>query len=173
MHNVVKWPFYNIMHERVNTLEELAVILDPLHVTFQSRDDKTKVLIGFTAASKQSPLFIYMQYKVVLPNHDFVITPQHKLSPSVIRDKIIQEKVCSGDTAAHSGRSAKHLGSKVLHHLQDTKRIRKEHYIFDGSAINNMGEEKPVMIVTIVQQIEVQMKSLGTEKILNEPLTIL
>ena len=59
MHNVVKWPFYNIMHERVNTLEELAGILDPLHVTFQSRDDKTKVLIGLTAASKQSPLLIY------------------------------------------------------------------------------------------------------------------
>ena len=53
----------------------------------------------------------------MLPNHDFVITPQHKLSPSVIRDKIIQEKVYSGDTAAYSVRSAKHLGSKALHHL--------------------------------------------------------
>ena len=75
----------------INGLEELAGLLGPGEVTFHSQDNKAKVLIGITAASKQPLLLMHMEYKVTLPDHDYVIAPQHKLIPSVIGDMRILE----------------------------------------------------------------------------------
>lgn len=55
----------------------------PGHVFFLSQDDKAKVPIGLTAANKQSSLVMHVEYRVSLPDHDFVIGGQHKLCPSV------------------------------------------------------------------------------------------
>ena len=133
-----------------NALEELAGLLCPREVTFHSQDGKAKVLIGITAASKQAPLLMHMEYKVILPDHDFGVVSQHKLIPSVIGDMQVREKDFSGDAVTYSGptycaiRSSKHC---VYHHLQDMRRIRSLD-IFDGSFKKN-GEAKPVMIVTV------------------------
>lgn len=42
----------------------------------------------------------------------------------------------------------KHSGSSAYHHLQDMKHIQSSD-IFDESLINDNGESKPVMIVTV------------------------
>ena len=47
-------------------------------------DDKARVPIGLTAANKQSPLMIHVEYRVQLSDHDFVLAKSHKLVPSVI-----------------------------------------------------------------------------------------
>ena len=136
----------------INVLEELARFLGPSDVTFHSQDKKGKVPIGLTAASKQAPLLIYMEYKVTLPDQDYIITPQHKLIPSVIGDE--KEKDFSGDAVPSSGptycaiRSVKHSGFSAYHHLQDMKNIRSPD-IFDDSFNNDTSESKPVMIVTV------------------------
>ena len=90
------------MLELLNVLEELAGLLGPGDVTFYSQDDKAKVLIGLLAASKQPPLSIHMEYKVTLPDHSYVITPQNMLISSVIRDIRIPEKDFSGDNVTYS-----------------------------------------------------------------------
>ena len=48
-----------------------------------SMDDKAKVPIGVTAATKQAPLMMHVSYEVRLPDHDFVKATKHKLSPLV------------------------------------------------------------------------------------------
>jgi len=48
-----------------------------------SQDDKAKVNIGLVAANKQSPMLMHLDYRVQLPDHDFVIAAKHKLIPSV------------------------------------------------------------------------------------------
>ena len=96
---------------------------------------------------------MHMEYKVILPDHDYVVASQLKLIPSVIGDMQVRENDFSGDAVTYSGptycaiRSAKHSGSSAYHHLQDMKRIRLLD-IFDGSFKSN-GEAKPVMIVTV------------------------
>ena len=47
----------------IRSLEELAAILDPPEVTFHSQDDKAKVPIRLTPASKQASMFMHMEYQ--------------------------------------------------------------------------------------------------------------
>ena len=74
---------------------------------------------------------MHVEYKVTLPDHDFVIVPQHKLVPSVIGDMQVSPKTFSPEAVTYSGatyiavRSAKHLGSSAYNHLADMKRIRE------------------------------------------------
>ena len=145
-------PCTNFAKATINALEELAGLLCPREVTFHSQDDKAKVPIEITAASKQAPLVMHMEYNVTLPDHDYAVASQHKLIPSVIGDMQVRENDFFEDAVTYCGptycaiRSAKHCGSSAYHDLQDMKRIRLLD-IFHGSFKNN-GEAKPVMIVT-------------------------
>ena len=146
-------PCTNFAKDTINVLEELAGLLGSSEVTFHSQDDKAKVLIGITAASKQAPLLMHMEYKVILPDPDHVAASQQKLIPSVIDDMQVRENGFSGDAITYSDptycaiRSAKHSGTSAYHHLQDVKRILSFD-IFDRSFKNN-SEAKPVMIVKV------------------------
>ena len=93
----------NIGEATINALEELTGLFGPCEVTFHSQDDKAKVPIGITAASKQAPLLMHMEYKVILPDHDYVVASQHKLIPSVIGDMQVRENEFSGDAVTYSG----------------------------------------------------------------------
>lgn len=48
-----------------------------------AQDDKACVPMGITAANKQSPILMHVEYKVKLPDHDYVVAPSYKLIPSV------------------------------------------------------------------------------------------
>ncbi|XP_041371065.1 uncharacterized protein LOC121384651 [Gigantopelta aegis] len=138
----------------ISNLEELASLLGPGEVTFHSQDDKARVPIGLTAANKQAPLIMHMEYKIKLSDHDFVIAAQHKLVPSVIAAISIGKNSFDSPGVTYSGptyvgiRSAKHSSSSALHHLHDMKRIlslpefRESMYCQDGLP-------KPIMIITV------------------------
>ena len=49
---------------------------------FLSQNDKARVPLGLPAARKQAPLLMHLDYKISLPDHDFVIASGHKLIPS-------------------------------------------------------------------------------------------
>ena len=139
----------------IRSLEELSAILGPAEVTFHSQDDKAKVPIGLTAAKKQAPMIMHMEYQVTLPDHDFVVAPEHKLIPSVIGDmKVVKSKDLSNDAVTYSGatyigiRSAKHSGSSAFSHLQDMRRIRSPPE-FRSSFQNDRQQEKKVMIISV------------------------
>jgi len=58
---------------------------------FSKSYDKAKVPIGLTAANKQAPLLMHVEYRVTLPDHDWVIAGKHKLTPSVYAGIDIKE----------------------------------------------------------------------------------
>ena len=124
-------PSKKFAHTTIRTLEELAAILGPAEITFHSQDDKAKVPIGLTAANKQAPMLMHMEYQVKLPEHDFVLAAKHKLIPSVIGDiEVVKSKDLTNDVVTYSGatyigiRSAKHSESSAYAHLQDMNRVR-------------------------------------------------
>ena len=122
-------------------------------MTFHSQDDKCRVSIGIPAATKQAPLLMHTDYKVTLPDHDFVVAKAHKLIPSVIAACKIEENALNRCGVTYSGptyvaiRSAKHHSSTALSHLQDMKRVR-EIVEFRDNLHTSSGLSKPVMIIT-------------------------
>ena len=97
-------------------------LMGPAEVTFHSQDDKAKVFIVLTTASKQEPM-------VTLPDHDFVVAPKHNLIPSVIGDmRLVKRKYLRNDPVTYSGatdigiRSDKHSASSAFAHFQDMMR---------------------------------------------------
>lgn len=73
----------------ITHLEEIASILGPNEVFFLSQDDKARVPIGLAAANAQAPIIMHVEYRVVLPDHDWVVAPKHKLIPSVYAGKLL------------------------------------------------------------------------------------
>ena len=139
----------------IRSPEEVAAILGPAEVAFHSQDDKAKVPIGLTAANKQAPILMHMEYQVTLPDHDFVVASKHKLIPSVIGDlKLVKSKDLTNDSVTYSGatyvdtRSAKHSASSAFAHFQDMMRVQSLPE-FATSFQTDRHEEKKVMIVTV------------------------
>ncbi|XP_042896686.1 uncharacterized protein [Parasteatoda tepidariorum] len=139
----------------IQNLELLASILGPNEVFFISQDDKSRVPIGITAANKQSPLLMHVEYRVKLPDHDWVVAPSHKLIPSVyalinIENNQIQKK----SAVTYSGptyitiRSAKHSSSTAYSHAADIEHIF-ELPAFTGFLKQNDDSVKPVGIFTV------------------------
>jgi len=56
----------------INNMEEVAATLGPAEVCFLSQDDKARVPIGITAANKQVPMLMHLEYRVTFPDYDRV-----------------------------------------------------------------------------------------------------
>ena len=117
-----------------------------------SVDDKAKVPIGVTAANKQSPLIMHVDYEIILPDHDFVKATKLKLTPSVysaceIRttsSKVAPEISYSGPTSI-AIRSGKHDSSTAYSHDRDFDHVLK---LDEFQSIGkNGGELKPVAMI--------------------------
>lgn len=74
----------------INAIEELCSFLGPNEVLFMSNDDKARVCVGLTAAKRQAPMVMHVEYKVSLPDHDWVVAVKHKLIPSVYAGIVIK-----------------------------------------------------------------------------------
>ena len=85
-------------------MEQLISTLGSNQVALISQDDKSKVPIGLTAANKQAPMLMHLEYKVTLPDHDWVIASRHKLIPSVYAGiEIKNGKIGDPTCVAYSG----------------------------------------------------------------------
>lgn len=63
---------------------------------------------------------MHLQYRVSLPDHDWVIAEKHKLIPSVYAACVVtDEKVLYSGPTYISIRSGKHDGSSASSHLAD------------------------------------------------------
>lgn len=138
----------------IRNLEILTSILGPIEVCFISQDDKARVPIGMTAANKQSPLLMHVQYKVSLPDHDFVIANQHRLIPSVYAGcNIKTDSMGKPDAVSYSGptyisiRSGKHSSSTASSHASDFDRLANLD-CFKKIMYNDSNCMKPVMIIS-------------------------
>ena len=140
----------------IRGLEEVASLLGPEEVSFLSQDAKARVPIGITAANKQAPLMMHLEYKVTLPDHDYVKAPGHKLVPDVYAGiKINAPTNQFGDpkSVSYSGptyiaiRSAKHTQSTAFEHLHDIKTLT---YLpeFENIMLSSDRLPKPIRIIT-------------------------
>lgn len=109
-------------------METLASLLGAKQCAVISQDDKASVPLGITAANKQAPILMHMEYKVTLPDHDWVVAPRHKLIPSVYAGIVIKDTAkVTGDPSevTYSGptfvsvRSRKHSSSTAATHAFD------------------------------------------------------
>jgi hypothetical protein len=115
---------------------------------FLSQDEKARVPLGLPAANKQIPLFMHLEYKVTLPDHDFFIASRHKLIPSVYAVCVIRNGCVgySGPTLI-AIRSGKHDTSSAETHGFDFETLTglKE---FNEMMVYNR-KVKPVVIITV------------------------
>lgn len=138
----------------IRSLEELASVLGPNEVGFISQDDKARVAIGLTAANKQSPMLMHVEYKITLPDHDWIVANKHKLIPSVYAGiEIKPNGLGKPEAVGFSGptyiaiRSGKHASSTAFSHALDIKRLLTLES-FDGIFTFD-GLVKPVLIFTV------------------------
>ncbi|GBN50027.1 hypothetical protein AVEN_95582-1 [Araneus ventricosus] len=119
-----------------------------MQVFFLSQDDKARVPLGITTANKQAPILLHIEYRVCLPDHDWVI-------PSVYAGIMIAPKMPGQSKAVgYSGptfiaiRSGKHSSSTANIHAQDFETLLtlKE---FEELVKTEEGFIKPVIIITV------------------------
>ncbi|CAG4960750.1 unnamed protein product [Parnassius apollo] len=138
----------------IRSLETIASVLAFDPVTFLSQDNKARVPIGLTAANKQVPLLMHVEYKVSLPDHDFVIASGHKLIPSVYalcevkpNDMGRPEAVLYSEPTYIAIRSGKHSSSTATSHAQDLNTLLTIEYF--SKFIKNIDSKfKPVLIIS-------------------------
>ncbi|XP_037033492.1 uncharacterized protein LOC119072388 isoform X2 [Bradysia coprophila] len=138
----------------ISYLEEVASVLGPKEVLWLSQDDKARVPIGKTAANKQTPLVMHLEYRVQLPDHDWIVAEKHKLIPSVYAFiEIDTDKVGNKKAVTYSGptyisiRSAKHCSSTAYSHAKDMATLMDLEE-FETFCKDDSGEFKPIIIIT-------------------------
>lgn len=108
----------------VKHLKDLARLMGPEIVCVISQDDKAKVPLGLPAAKKQSPILMRMDYRIQLPDHDFVVASKHKLIPSVYAGlEVLNEGVSYSGPTYIAIRSGKHDSSTAPRHGEDLQRL--------------------------------------------------
>ena len=112
------------------SVETAISILGSRQVAVLSQDDKASLPIGVTAAKSQAPLLMHMEYKVSLPDHDFVVAASHRLRPSVYAGICIDDnKIGRPEAVGYSGptfialRSGEHTSSSAETHAEDLDRL--------------------------------------------------
>ena len=146
---------YMFARATIKNLEEIASVLGPQEVCFISQDDKARVPIGITAANKQAPLLMHLEYRVSLPDHDWVVATGHKLIPSVYAGVIIKEdNIGNNQAVSYSGptliaiQSGKHSSSTAFSHALDIE------CVFNTPEFNTITKTKhdhikPVVMLTV------------------------
>jgi len=98
---------------------------------------------------------MHVEYRIKLPDHDWVVADRHKLIPSVYAMLDIEPKKMGNLTAvSYSGptyiaiRSGKHDSSTAFSHGTDLETIlqREEHISYTKT---ETGETKPVIIIVV------------------------
>ena len=111
--------------------------------------------MGITAAKCQAPILMHMEYKVRLPDHDWVVGRGHKFTPSVYAGIIIEkDNIGKKEAVSHSGptciaiSSGKHSSSTASTHAVDLEKVI-ESEDFKPITKGSDGKTKPVMIVSV------------------------
>ena len=121
-----------------------------------SQDDKARVSIGLTAANKQRPLLMHVEYRVSLPEHDWVVATRHKLVPSVYAGIQIQSNgLGNREAVGYSGPtylsiiSGKHSSSTAFSHAPDFEKLLtlKKFEVITKSDIDRV--VKPIFIFKV------------------------
>lgn len=139
----------------IRMVDTLASMLGPKQIAYISQDDKARVKIGITAANKQTPRLMHVEYRIKLPDHDWVVASKHTLIPSVYAGIHIKSDNMHGspESVSFSGptyigiRSGKHSSSTAATHANDIDKLF-EMDIFN-EILRSENEIKPVLIISV------------------------
>lgn len=139
----------------IRSLESLASLLGPQQVFVLSQDDKARVPIGLPAVKSQSPLLMHMEYRILLPDHDWVVAERHKLIPSVYAGVNVEPNNFGREEAVgYSGpthisiRSGKHSSSTANTHAYDFESLLSIPS-FKSLMMTESNTVKPVIIIFV------------------------
>ncbi|XP_049318606.1 uncharacterized protein LOC125780364 isoform X2 [Bactrocera dorsalis] len=139
----------------IRSLESLASLLGPQQVFVLSQDDKARVPIGLPAVKSQSPLLMHMEYRILLPDHDWVVAERHKLIPSVYAGVNVEPNNFGKEEAVgYSGptyisiRSGKHASSTANTHAYDFESLLSQPS-FKPLMMAESNTVKPVIIIFV------------------------
>jgi hypothetical protein len=132
----------------ISHLKDLCVLFGGQAVCFLSQDDKARVPLALPAASKQAPILMNVQYRVKLPDHDWMVGPRHKFIPSVYAFCEIKETVSYSGPTFIAIRSGKHDSSTAASHAFDFCRMTELEYLKDFLRVPE-GQLKPILVVTV------------------------
>jgi len=135
-------------------LMSLCDVLGSHDVACLSQDDKAKVPLGLPAANKQSTIVMNMEYRVKLPDHDFVVAAGHKLIPSVIAGLEITEGKLNGNVRGSGPtyigiRTGKHDSSIAATHAADLQHLYENISEFKSILFWPHGSVKPILIILV------------------------
>lgn len=138
----------------IRFLESIASLLGSKQTCFISQDDKARVPLGLSAANKQSSILMHLEYRVRLPDHDWVIASKHKLIPSVYAGIVLDsESYGNPEAVSYSGptyiaiRNGKCDTSTAESHCLDIQRLSELPTFRDICKIGD--SMKPVWIITV------------------------
>lgn len=128
------------------------IISGPKQVFHLSQDDKARVPLGIPVLKKQAPILMHMEYRISLPDHDWIKAERRKLIPSVYAGLVLKENGWGNPAAlTYSGptviinRSGKHDKSCALSHAIDLQFVL-DHDDFKPLCRTETGEVKPVVM---------------------------
>ena len=58
--------------------KNLACLFGNQNMFFLSQDDKARIPLGLPVSKKQTAILIHLEYKVLLPDHNFATVERHK-----------------------------------------------------------------------------------------------
>ena len=127
---------------------ELANLFGDSHVFFLSQDGKARVPLGLPISKKQTAILMHLEYKVMLPDHDFPIGEKHKLVPSVYVACLKKDGEVSYSPTFISIMSGKHDKSCAETHHDDFERILQLEE-FQDAALTPNKDVKPLVFVSV------------------------
>ncbi|CAG8694869.1 3126_t:CDS:2 [Dentiscutata erythropus] len=130
----------------IRNMKEMVSLLGPKSALVISQDDKARIPFGLAMANKQ-------EYRVKLPDHDWVVAERHKLIPSVYAILDVKEdKYRQAEAVTYSGpifiriRSNKHNSSTVYSHSKDFNDLMNEKKLHNYTTTINE-QPKPVVVL--------------------------
>ncbi|CAG8449488.1 6300_t:CDS:2 [Dentiscutata heterogama] len=136
----------------IRNIKEMVSLLGPKSALVISQDDKARIPLGLAVANKQAPILMKLEYRVELPDHDWVVAERHKLIPSVYAVLDVQEdKYRQAEAVTYSGptfiriRSGKHDSSTAYSHGKDFNDLMAEEKLHNFTTMD--GQPKPVVVM--------------------------
>jgi hypothetical protein len=130
-------------------LRNLAEMFGSKAVFVLSQDDKARIPLGLPAANKQAPILMHLEYKVRLPDHDWVVAPKHKLIPSVYAALTFdtREKLTYSGPTYIAIRSGKHDSSTAQSHAVDFRSLLQLPAMKCVSCVKDSSSVLPIVII--------------------------
>ncbi|CAG8621288.1 13386_t:CDS:2, partial [Dentiscutata erythropus] len=130
----------------IRNLKEMVSLLGPKCALVISQDDKARISLV--------PILMRLEYRIELPDHDWVVAERHKLIPSVYTILDIQEsKYGHADVVTYLGPtfiricSSKHDSSTTYSHGKDFDNLISEEQLRNYTTTIN---EQPKLVVVIL-----------------------